>query len=149
MFTNLLTRGVRQSSLSFLHETCSTESSIWISNNARVTEPTTSVISKNCIWKIEVFARAEWVKAGESFSTVKRWRSQSVLGTGRVETHVSPEPLFELFFSNLSRAASSFNQSRTYSWKIGKTWESPSLQEKPAIARLICRMAAKPRMEQT
>ena len=71
----VLTRGVRQSSLSFLREACSTESSIWMSNNSGVTGPTTSVISRNWVLKIEIFARAEWVKAGESFSTVKRWRS--------------------------------------------------------------------------
>ena len=70
-----LTRGVRQSFLSFLHKTYSTESSIWMCNNAGVTGPITSVISRNWVLKIEVFARAEWVKAGKSISTVKRWRN--------------------------------------------------------------------------
>ena len=70
-----LTSGVHQSSLSFLHETCSTENSICMSNNAGVTGPTTSVISLNWVLKIELFARAEWLKAVESFGTVKRWRS--------------------------------------------------------------------------
>ena len=57
-WNSALTSGVRQSSLSFLQETCSTESSIWLNNTAGMTGPTTAVISRNWILKIEVFDRA-------------------------------------------------------------------------------------------